>query len=594
MSKKINGIIIFLLFVLILCPFMFMPLCVDDVLLWDGVENLGGISSLKADIPFLGKHFSVYNFTHPFFYMYVLKPYLLAVHKIKFFPFLYHLPFVLLFLSVLIWYIKNNKLTYWSIILLFGFTPLFLVSTMTSLDMISAVFLIIALVLFQEDKLFLSSIFLTFSWFASYQSLWVFVPLFFFMKKRDFIKICALPIGMFALWMIASWILFGIPHPLASFMWPGSEYIGRYGHRKDMVLSYMYFVGLLIALPIIPVILKRWWQWSFMMVVVSALFFFKHLEIAGILLFLIFIYVWFISSDSFEKFYVIGYSLFLIFLFPVIAVRYFVFLALPLMMPFMRRFDDIPLFNKILTVLMVVGFSLIISFANYNNAYNEMVFGNMVKKGDFFSGEWGFRYYAEKNGGKYALSEDCNEISIIRQNPHIALNDYKWCVVESYPFKYYKFLPIRITDFIRGAGLHSSSYGNLPYTIYRGVSDMFIKLRKYEVPLDVSGEKTVYMYFNKGDMPMFFAHAPSDIKYVFEGEGRFRLFIGLTLTAVGTDGVLCEVKVDTFVDTFNINRGDLIKKDYVLENRLHYLEIRFLNKKTKDYDWCGWKWVKIE
>ncbi len=593
---KTNELFLIAILLILFIPYLFMPLHIDDMLFWKGAnifKTTTFIHGLNSPVKFMGiSNLTIYNFTHPFFYLYIAKYFVILFGMPGLHPIIFHIPFYILFILSLYTLYKAYKINT-SSLFLFLIPPVFVLATMTSIDIISFSMLIIGLAFLKKDKHIIASIFFTLSWFGSYQAFWIFFPLFFTLNKKDFIKIFTIPFATLIIWMIWSYLIMGISHPFVSLLWPGIELSERFTRRINIIKSFIAFWGLLVGMPLIFFTTNKN-KFYFLLILLIPLIAIKALFLPSLLFFITFIISWYKNANKFEKIWFISYSLILIAIFPVISARYMLYAVFPAIMPFVRNYQKEPSNLKKISIAGLLVFSFILSAENFIEANNyAYLSSSFIRKNNDYSAEWGAKYYAWQNNAHYITKEELsyvNTLYIFRQNPHIRIMDPEWVTDTFYTFEYSPFIPIRLSDIYRATGFHSSYKSLLPFTLYRGVSEELILLKK--LPLSVKGKgNIVFMNFDNGSMPMYFLHAPAKETHFFNGKGNILFYAGLPLNAFGSDGVKCILTIDTLSDTFSIKRGQLIKKSYHLEDKTHTVSIEFKENKTSDSDWSGWKIV---
>lgn len=188
------------------------------------------------------------------------------------------------------------------------------------------------------------------------------------------------------------------------------------------------------------------------------------------------------------------------------SVRYTLLALPPLLLLWMRaleiRIQEVYfLRNLIWTVVVITAiYSMLIGSGDYRfaEAYRRSsreITGQYAQPGRtlWYSGEWGFRYYFERNGAKLLTATEVGpKVGDVIIKPYLAT---PWVTLYDGP-EYSELLeqhgalmdyPLRILDFSSHAGFYSSWFGLLPFSITNGERwewfNVFQVIKEYDGPL---------------------------------------------------------------------------------------------------------------
>lgn len=188
------------------------------------------------------------------------------------------------------------------------------------------------------------------------------------------------------------------------------------------------------------------------------------------------------------------------------SVRYTLLALPPLLLLWMRaletRIQKIYFLRNLIwtSVILTAIYSVLIGYGDYRfaEAYrrsSEEITSQYAQPGQTFwySGEWGFRYYFERNGAKLLTADGVGPkigdliIKPYLATPWVTLYDgpeYSELLDQQVPFMDY---PVRILDFSSHAGFYSSWFGFLPFSITSGERwewfNVFRVIKEYDGPI---------------------------------------------------------------------------------------------------------------
>ena len=429
-----------------------------------------------------------------------------------------------IFMYFLARYFTKNRLL---CTFLFISTPAFVVSShglMTEIPMVAFFLGAIVFYIYGIDKnnnklLFLSSIFLTLAWFTRYRPI-ILIPILFLHSllsgknlKKSFL-VCLLPIIFFLGWTIHNMVYWGTPHILGSAHGMFKEqqplvrigistlaYIGGaticpiiliYGFIKGSKNKILFPLSMVFSLPFILNLANDYtgFQKGLLTLFVSAGLFVTSVLLKELLIGLLPEGVAVRDKVRSNSGYILLLLLYIVFLISLVpfgklgCVRSILILTPPLAIIFVRLTEEYfqKMSKKHFRIVCITGTfltlitSIFISLSDYEYAGIYRSFPINLRerykevKNVYYNGEWGFRYYLDREGYKYLLSTDNTpqdgDIIIIPGLPTFnKLSDklmQRLHLLES--VAYSSNLPIRVMDCKSHAGFYSDTFGLLPYS----------------------------------------------------------------------------------------------------------------------------------
>ncbi len=506
---------------LITSPFINQAFHIDDegyLSLAKSMINRSYFEVYKQKFKLSGIESNYMKSGHPLLIPLYLKCIFLLTHSFK--EWILHLFFIIfpLLASISMYFIgkRFTKYPLWTALLLIT-TPAFMVMShniMTDIPALSFFLGSMAAYIYGVDKnniklIIFSGIMATLAVFTSYLMFYIipFMILYSLLNKKNLIRsipALLIPVFVFIIFSVLDFFYYGKPQILMGVqdVYTGTEYnIFKiiYNNICNNSVSNLVYIGGTTLFPLVLILgfFKKKYLGIYLILLVFSINLLSIIKvnynIFDQLFFLLFVFTGLlvlfklienviknISMDNIFLFiWFIGILLINIIIYPFNAVRY----ILPLIPPFIvvfinqieKRFKKRYIHKFFITAAILTLFiSIGISFADYEYAGNYKEFAMKLSnkysgKNVWFTGEWGFRYYMEKNGYKYLLINDNRpqkgDIVIIPEIPcPVVLTSFKKRMKLIYTVTTEGKIPIRTMSFKANAGFYSSGFGLLPYT----------------------------------------------------------------------------------------------------------------------------------
>jgi 4-amino-4-deoxy-L-arabinose transferase-like glycosyltransferase len=327
------------------------------------------------------------------------------------------------------------------------------------------------------------------------------------------------------------------------------------------------------------------------------------------------------------------------------SARYMLPLILPIVIVLINQAEKV--FNKnvryfqifctsAIIFTLLTGFSLAYGDYVYADSYRSFVkslHGKIDNNRVWFIGEWGFRYYMEKEGYSYLLSSNNSpkEGDIIVKPQIAGLHDmdtelrFRAELIDS--AEYESKFPIRLMNHEAKAGFYSHGFGFLPFSfstaklehfdIFKvGSPNFFIKNLNKAVIETHQREWVTPLIFNiNGDSRVtLFEHPPSKITYKLTVPENSSLTFGIALnpevwSAGKGDGVIFEILAKDGKGERRLFSKYIDPKNRIEDRKWHDEVVdlsRYGGKEVSlsfvttpgfnhngDFDWAGWSYPKI-
>ncbi len=348
------------------------------------------------------------------------------------------------------------------------------------------------------------------AWLTTYQAIFLFflLPMYnltFQYKKLKYYIPITLSFITFILWSLFTWLVFDIPHPFAAILWFGDSGTRAFANFIPKLFANINALGAATIFPFF-ILAAFWIKYRTTKLLLLSLLLAASISIpvtTGYKIIHKFLFIIFFSTgflfitDSFFilkkawehknknliflSLWFLTFFILCIFLMPLGISRY----LLPCFLPFIlliltgietihqKTFIHWTIAGIILT--FIAGISIAAADYEYAGVYRK--FSKKIKsayngKTIWFTGEWGFRWYMEKDNYNYLLIGDTRpakgDIIITPSIPcPIPLNNYPYKLKLIDKIYYKGFLPVRTVNSGAHAGFYSDRKGQLllPYSI---------------------------------------------------------------------------------------------------------------------------------
>ncbi len=454
-----------IIILLLAIPFISQPVHIDDWVFITGAEQFchQPLNPLAGTIGFFGKEVPFYLVTHPpFLFLYISLIKVITGQLSVLILHICYLPFSLLAGICFFLLAKRFSRMYLYITLLFLFTPVFMVIShglMSDLPMLALFLAALAAYIYGLDGnkrglLALSSVLSALTVLCSYQGLFLLFLLYLYTllnrsRKKTFILVSILPLCLLLAWLLYVRQVTGKFHISAALYWTGHNYLFSSARIVDCFTGSICSLGGVTIFPLslffLPWKFRKRTGLYLISIVVTIYFLFSraagYLPESKLAFFIFFLAGFLITSriivntvtilkkkgslllrlrkrkdEAFLAIWYLSFLALLIMLLPHGIPRYLLPLSFPLITIGMIGFEKSagrrgPKIFLGLTLIFTLGTGILVSRVDYQNAWinaraAEDISERFREEGvDItFTADLGFRYYLEKNGHRYLLS----------------------------------------------------------------------------------------------------------------------------------------------------------------------------------------------